>query len=272
MIQKTTYNNDLYIKGEPCEITDTVTGVYYVPLDYIEGFKQLNPDKAILGHNYNVKRVNQDEFLPLNPTSINVMNTQSYFDDQRVDSITLIKNVYPKFDDPDKVMINFFALPFDCTVGEIREKIEEKIGIEKFCLPKDIRLYNITWNGTEMTHVHAEETDSGLKDEYIIKAGYPFFIVPDAGTQITSLTFYDKKIKLNHYHEVKIGGKDFYAVSTLWRCNAGTDKRSSNSVLMYGKSGPAIADVNRLTVGGNSCFIEYRGTDYDPQNDNSQTA
>lgn len=270
MIQKTTYNNNLYVKGAPIEITDTVSGNYYVPLDNVEDFKRLNPNKNIIGYNYNVKRVFQDDFLPLNPSSINLLDTQAYFDGQNVESITIVKNIYPQFEDPNKLMINFFALPFDSTVGEIKEEIEKNIGIQKFCLPKDVRMHDITWSGTEMDYVHMALEDSGLKDDYIIKAGYPFFIVPDSGTQITSLTFYNKKIKLNHFYEIKLGGKDFYAVSTMYRCNAGK-ANTSNTVMMYGSKGPAISDINKLTCGGNSCFIEYRGTDYDPQNDNTQT-
>lgn len=65
MLTQAKYNGDLYvIEKEPYQITaDTDANIIYVPMDSVEGYKELNPNLPIIGYGYSTIRVNREPYL-----------------------------------------------------------------------------------------------------------------------------------------------------------------------------------------------------------------
>lgn len=64
MLKQAKYNNNLYIIEKiPYEITeDTDVDIIYVPMDSVEGYKELNPSLPIEGYDYGTIRVGREPF------------------------------------------------------------------------------------------------------------------------------------------------------------------------------------------------------------------
>lgn len=65
MLIQAKYNGDLYvIEKEPYQITaDTDANIIYVPMDSVDGYKELNPNLPIIGYGYSTIRVNREPYL-----------------------------------------------------------------------------------------------------------------------------------------------------------------------------------------------------------------
>lgn len=64
MLTQAKYNNDLYvIEKIPYQITaDTDVDIIYVPMDSVEGYKELNPTLPIEGYSYSTIKVNREPY------------------------------------------------------------------------------------------------------------------------------------------------------------------------------------------------------------------
>lgn len=65
MLTQAKYNGDLYvIEKEPYQITaDTDANLIYVPMDSVDGYRELNPNLPIIGYGYSTIRVNREPYL-----------------------------------------------------------------------------------------------------------------------------------------------------------------------------------------------------------------
>lgn len=65
MLTQAKYNGDLYvIEKEPYTISaDTDANIIYVPMDSVDGYKELNPNLPIIGYGYSTIRVNREPYL-----------------------------------------------------------------------------------------------------------------------------------------------------------------------------------------------------------------
>lgn len=65
MLTQAKYNGDLYvIEKEPYTISaDTDANIIYVPMDSVDGYRELNPNLPIIGYGYSTIRVNREPYL-----------------------------------------------------------------------------------------------------------------------------------------------------------------------------------------------------------------
>jgi hypothetical protein len=258
MISKISYNNDLYVVGEPIALSDTVQGNIYVPIDDVEVWKELNQGKNIEGYNYNVKRVTQDVFLPdsVTFTSANI-GEYNVMDGQTCD-FEFTKKCHNAYNVNSKY-INFMTFPFDYTVNEMKEALEgHEIELKRF---KGIETFEIYENGT----VHEINVNLGesLNDNEIIKAGHPIILLIDKDESTHTLSNYtfrfkNKKIVLNDIVSEHIQ-HDWYFVGNIAKNKANcTGLATATNTLIIGSNGYQFgtATANLGACGG---FLEYRG-------------
>lgn len=268
MISKISYNNDLYVVGEPIALGDAVDGIIYVPLDDVAEWKELNQGKNIEGYNYNVKKVTQDIFLPTVTTIVsNDYDILNIFDGQYCSEITFSKKMVTHQLNYARYM-NFLCFPFDSSVGEIKSKFgEHTINIYS---PSDFKVLKLNINengefGGNITYSLPISDSDGLAEDTIIKAGTPFILVIDRNSPSYSLLQFDlvfknKKIVLNQHAEKKIGTDNFYMIGELCkeRIHNVTGKSTASNYIIIGAQG-VTKGIQTVTVNYGGAFIEYRG-------------
>ena len=261
MISKISYNGNLYVVGEPITLNDTVEGNIFVPIDDVEAWKSLNQDKNIVGYNFNVKRVTQEEFLPkvINGEST-VNDVINLFDGQIVDEITIEKKSHQGHNG------NFYSFPFDIQIRELTDQIKALGGSVDGIYYASGCESHVVFNED---HTISKNTfylinDESITEDTIIKAGKPFGILinetSSIGVFMEEMKFYNKKIKL--YNKVSNPCKTdgWYLVSSGVKQHPITGLSTSPQFLAVGSNGSfSKGNIQTANIGAFSAWLEYRG-------------
>lgn len=271
MISKISYNNDLYVVGEPIALSDTVDGIIYVPLDDVEVWKELNQGKNIEGYNYNVKRVTQDLFLPTEVTATSTdYNIINLFDGQICKEITITKTMHRGTSNCN----NFITFPFDVTLKEIAivlNNIPFNVYQSKDFMINCPVLENGKWGNGQLMRNSVTYPEST-----IIKAGKPIILSLDEDNPTHTLSpynlkFYNKKIDLKNNlcaeklptefpNDDRKGVDGWYFVGSVVKQKANsTGLSTAIQGIVIGTAG--ISNINMATGNLNafSGQLEYRG-------------
>lgn len=273
MISKVTYNGDVYIGAEPYNFNGTSGITYYVPIDYLDAFRELNEGMTIKGINYNVKRVTQDEFLStsvaLDSEAANVLNV---FDGQVCD-VQFTKKLHNNWS-TNRNYFNFISFPFEATVKEYKNSIEghtvELIRIKNNLVFTDFTINN---NG-QINNMYFNFKNGGefMSDDEIIKAGDMVILLVDPDSETHTLTNYtfifkNKKIDIQTLKEFKVGingpiletANKWYAVSNIPKTPLNASNKSTASQMVTITSSGLGKSNSTATVGACGGWLEYRG-------------
>lgn len=274
MISKVTYNGDVYIGAEPYNFNGTSGITYYVPIDYLDAFKELNEGMTIKGINYNVKRVTQPEFLAnsvtLDSEAANVLNV---FDGQVCD-VQFTKKLHNNWS-TNRNYFNFISFPFEATAKEYKNSIEGHT-VEIIRVKNNLVFTSFTVNeNREINNMYLNFKNGGefMSDEEIVKAGDVVILLVDPDSETHTLSSYtfnfkNKKIDIQTLREFKVpvsgdnvfgGCNKWYAVSNIPKTplNA-TGKSHATQMITITSSGLGKSN-NTATVGACGGWIEYRG-------------
>lgn len=259
MISKINYNGNLYVVGEPIALSDTVDGIIYVPLDDVEAWKELNQDKNIVGYNYNVKRVTQDEFLP---TEVTAESAESgiinIFEGQKLNRIVISKKIWKGHNG------NMLSFPFDISVKELKEALAP------------VEIYGIYYSTGFESHVTFKEdhtinngtfallNDESITDSTIIKAGTPFgFTIDEEGSVVQAtdhLEFKNKTIHLLNMVQKPCKSDGWYLVGSMVKQHPNTGLATCPQMLAVGNNGGfSKGNIQTANIAAFSAWLEYRG-------------
>lgn len=273
MISKVTYNGDVYICAEPHDFHGISGTTYYVPIDYVDAFKELNEGMTIKGINYNIKRITQPEFLSnivtLNSEDINVLNV---FNEQVCD-IEFTKKLH-NYWSTNPTYINFISFPFEASVKEYKNSIEGHT-VELIRVEDNLVFTQFTVNDNrQINNIYFNFKNGGefMSDEEIVKAGDMVILLVDPDSESHTLTNYtfnfkNKKIDIQTLKEFHVpvsgnvfgGANKWYAISNIPKTPINsTGKSHATQMVTITSSGLGKSNSNAI-CGACGGWIEYRG-------------
>lgn len=201
-------NGKLYIfDKEPQVISEDAT-LYYVPIESLNDYKKLNPDKPIEGYDYNCIKAGRPEYYDVDIIKFNKNSVDWAKDGMFVKEIQLTDRKIPSG-------YCFIVFPFDVTLDELKTVFEDTIKVwtinefkynYAYGILENRPVFNTLEDGSQeskssngLTNVTIQIRDIDANKQQLIRANTPIIMKCQTSHTVTAntepLKFYNKVIK-----------------------------------------------------------------------------